>query len=405
MGPLDRLFGRMTPERFAEKMIEVLRQVGIEGPIEFDAEEFMLTFDDHRMYLGNVWDEYQAAPKNMKQQVLEHFAWGLVAESEMPETFDEARDMLMPVVKGRAAHETMRLRGMIEGELGMAFPAEVFAEHFIATVAVDLPNRIMYMSQEQLDEWGVTLDEAMEVALENLGGRGIELAGAQGSTYMSTSQDSYDATRVLLTDRFRRLQVRGRHVVALPNRDTLVITGSNDPQGLEMMAGIIEEAAQQPRFESGIALVLEDEGWTPFMPPEGSPAYAALRKQFLGSLWRDCDEQKELLDRLHEQEGTDIFVAEYSVYEHQQTGSLSTMAVWTEGADTLLPQVERVGFVTGAPEDPQVLGMAEWDRVAEIAGELMEPTDYYPPRWRLRQFPSQEQLDAMDLDSNLPGNP
>lgn len=31
----------------------------------------------------------------------------------------------------------------------------------------------------------------------------------------------------------------------------------------------------------------------------------------------------------------------------------------------------------------------------------MEPADYYPPRWRVRQFPTQEQLDAIDLDAEL----
>ncbi|MGA2257188.1 MAG: hypothetical protein ABSG53_21245 [Thermoguttaceae bacterium] len=39
--------------------------------------------------------------------------------------------------------------------------------------------------------------------------------------------------------------------------------------------------------------------------------------------------------------------------------------------------------------------MAEWEKVVDVAGDLMEPLDIYPPRFRVRGFPSDEQLAAM----------
>ena len=38
------------------------------------------------------------------------------------------------------------------------------------------------------------------------------------------------------------------------------------------------------------------------------------------SAGQDYSEQKELLDRLHEKTGEDVFVASYSVMQHKDTG-------------------------------------------------------------------------------------
>ena len=165
-----------------------------------------------------------------------------------------------------------------------------------------------------------------------------------------------------------------------------------------MLVGVIDEASQQPRFESGVALVLGDEGWEPFMPPEDSAHYGAFRRQRLWSFGRDYAEQQELLNKLHEQRETDIHAATFMVQEERGTGALWSFGIWSEDVDTLLPRTESVVFARGHERNPEVLGVAQWERVAEIAGDLMEPTDYYPERWRVRQFPTQEQLDALALE-------
>ena len=41
--------------------------------------------------------------------------------------------------------------------------------------------------------------------------------------------------------------------------------------------------------------------------------------------------------------------------------------------------------------------LAEWDRVFEIAGDLMEQNDHYPRRERVREYPDQANLDAVGL--------
>jgi hypothetical protein len=66
-------------------------------------------------------------------------------------------------------------------------------------------------------------------------------------------------------------------------------------------------------------------------------------------------------------------------------------ATWTETTNTLLPKTDTLvlGRLGGKPH------MVEWQRAVDIVGDLMEAVDIYPPRYRVRSFPSDEQLAVM----------
>ena len=43
------------------------------------------------------------------------------------------------------------------------------------------------------------------------------------------------------------------------------------------------------------------------------------------------------------------------------------------------------------------VAIGDWDRVRAIAGELMESTEHYPPRCRVRGFPDEAAIEAIGL--------
>ena len=58
------------------------------------------------------------------------------------------------------------------------------------------------------------------------------------------------------------------------------------------------------------------------------------------------------------------------------------------------------GFVGGRLREDGGGGGLEWasrrtGRATDVAGDLLEPMDIYPPRYRVREFPSEKQLAAM----------
>src|SRR4051812_11770749 len=120
--------------------------------------------------------------------------------------------------------EHMRLRGRL-GELAGGrddlLPCESLGEHLVAALAYDWPEAVQSIAAEDLRRWGVTFDEAMEAAKQNLAEATLGYTKVGEGLYAFLSGDSYDATRLLLVDRIGDLDVAGRPVAMVPNRDTL----------------------------------------------------------------------------------------------------------------------------------------------------------------------------------------
>jgi hypothetical protein len=140
-----------------------------------------------------------------------------------------------------------------------------------------------------------------------------------------------------------------------------------------------------------MAYRLAGDEWETWLPPEDHPSYRAFRELHVQSLAQTYAEQKDLLDKRHERQQTDIFVATYSAMQNNTTGRINSYCMWSEGVDSLLPKTDQIFFFRPeAPKDKQLAARGDWDHVRSIVGHLMEPEDSYPERWRVREFPSTE---------------
>ena len=200
--------------------------------------------------------------------------------------------------------------------------------------------------------------------------------------------------RLLLVDRIKEFDLAHIPVAMIPNRDSILITGSDDPVGLAMMAELAAKGLEQPYSLSGVPLILQDGEWVDWMPPPDHPSYARFREFEMNFIGAEYTEQKQLLDAAHERGGIDIFTASFSAATRPD-GSQVSFCVWGEGVDALLPVTHKVVFMQKGRENKAMFG--DWARVIEFAGELMELTDHYPRRYRVREFPSSAILDAIGL--------
>jgi hypothetical protein len=96
----------------------------------------------------------------------------------------------------------------------------------------------------------------------------------------------------------------------------------------------------------------------------------------------EYQEQKALLDKQHEADGTDIFVASYMVKEVK--GNVISLTVWGENVDSLLPVAGAVAF--GREGVPMII--VRWSDVQRIAGSCWgrDPV-LAPPRMRTLRWP------------------
>jgi hypothetical protein len=397
MGLMDRFFGPLSRDEFARRFAEEMHRVGFVGELTYDAGEFCLRSEQPRSTtsLTNFYAEHCKLPRAERKDHLRKVAFAMVASrQEMPDEFEHARYDLRLKLWCRAALEKTDLRARLESGQGLDTPVYDVGEHLVASVVFDLPTSVRTVGREDFEKWDVTFYEAIEVARQNLAEDDFVFASVGERLYAAATGDSYDASRLLLTDVVRRMEVRGDHVAMVPNRDCLLITGSEDDEGLRMMLELAEKASDDPRPMLFTPLRLDGDEWFDWMPPDGHPLrerFGVLEIKFLAPEYHD---QKELLDALHEQTGTDVFVANYTAVQRGEEGQILSYAMWARGVDTLLPRAQYVMFYD--PPTEKVIASGPWEDVWPIVGELMErQEELYPPRWRVREFPTAEQLRAI----------
>jgi hypothetical protein len=409
---LDRLLGKPTPDGFAEKLRQALGEAGDPRTFRYGRDGFRLvaTEDGEEVgviNLGNLYKQYQDQPSSERKEHLRRsaLALGKTKWRVLPDDYEVAKPNLRPKLWSRgglAEHDREQMAKTGKRAFFDAINYFPVGDHLVGTVAYDWPEATQSIAPEQFEKWGVTVYEAMEDARQNLAAirftRGV--IGDKADTGQLTifqEGDNYDAARLLMVDVIRDMPVRGRHVAMVPNRDQLYLTGSDDEIGLKIMIDLAEHGlADQSYGLSMVPLILDDDVWLDWMPPVDHPLHQRFRELKNNWLGPEYADQKEHLDKIHERNGVDIFVASFSGIRNKADNRLVTYCVWSAGVDTLLPETDLVAFCQSGVEETVAFG--PWERVREAAGELMERTEHYPTRWRVREFPAPEALERIGND-------
>ena len=400
MGLFD--FFRRPPDRpgFARLMEKALREAGEARPIRFDAPEFRLVVGGEpgqHCYLGNIYEEYCRASRRQRSDALRRFAQASRQAGQLPVSLDrweDARGHLLPRLRERMYLENRRISLELQGRSAPLLPCRALGEHLVVALVYDLPDSMVEIGLDTLARWDVPFDEALDAARDNLWTLSKDrLLPARPGVWRSPWGDNYDASRLLLHDLVWQYPVKGAHVAAAPHRDVLLVTGSEDLDGLRHVLERSLKALDGPRPMGARAVVLEGARWVPLRLPPGHPLHELWRRAETLTQAADCAEQKGLLDALHHRRGHDLFVATYSATQRPDTGDISSYAVWSEGLTTLLPRADRIAFVQPSrPEREQVVGMIPWDRVVHAFGNRMAPQNLYPERWRVEDFPPANEI-------------
>jgi len=391
---LDKVFSSKPSQReFAEIVITAFEKSGSPG-LAYCESDFTLRFPGRNatIFLHNSYTSYCEVPRSGRQEVISKLVAGFASVPEIPSDFASARKNLMPVIRDESYEGMMHLMG--EGEAddpGLTRQYKPFARRLLAGLAYDTEHSITSVNFKTLQAWGVDLDQAFAVAKENLWDRtrpdGFE--GANG-VYWSRWADSYDSSRMLLTELIYRLSVDGDPVAFVPNRDALLVTGTHNIAGLR----VILNAGAESHFKQGHPLspdlfVLDDGVWKHHIPADAElrEIWAGMRRQRDGI---DYNHQKELLDKLHEKQDVDIYVAGYQIAQREGQKAFS-ICVWSRGVDSLIPVTEQIAFMLDAEKSD--FFTVSWDSTVAVVGDLMEEDpQLIPKRMRVREFPDAQQI-------------
>ncbi|WP_439864609.1 DUF1444 family protein [Pseudomonas antarctica] len=399
---IDKLFNRpLTEEAFAQKVIKAARQVGFSGPLVYVPKEFRLDHGDGGGFfnLHNAFRDYQNAEKSRKAAVLNGYASTLLNyRNNAPERFEDVRPLLRPVIRNLAMLEEVRLykvrtdgwdtpRNAVHRSLG---------KDCVILLAVDYPETTSTLTDGPKESWGVSLDEALAAAQSNLRETTPDaFEEIVPGLYLGRWNDSYDTSRVLLPDVLQRAPIKGRPVFMIPTRDVLMVTGDKDEDGIRHMVEVCFKAMENGRVVSSQVYTYEGQRIVPFVTHDEAllARMASLEHMLLEGNYRS---QKEQLDTIHTEQNTELFVATYTLFELTDgSGKTFSVCSWTETVDTLLPKTDRVALVQLQSDGSAKTRLFAWEELEAEAGELLQPFDTYPPRYRTLGFPTAEQLGEM----------
>lgn len=384
---------------FAYLLAALLRDAGESRRLAYISSQFALESEGIGLRLENAYREFMSASPSGRNHVLHKWVNTWLALEAPPNSFVEVRNRLLPVIDRRGVHACAALNAQVHEQSFTPVPHQIVGEHYAVQLAYGQGDQRIGLPVHSLREWGITFEEAMVIARDNLasithGG----LREISPGLWISTWHDACDDVRVILTDRIRQHAVSGDHVVAIPNEDTLIVTGSLDIDGLRELASMTTAASGRPRFTSGIALRLAGDTWVPFLPLPDHPLYGQFRSLWSNSLAAEYGWQCDLLQRLYTAQDDDCLVSGTCSADDPAMG---TLCVWEKDRQQLLPETRFVAF-GGLAADPELyFGFAEWPVLREVAGNLMEPLGIYPERYRVRDFPSVGQLRALHLTSEV----
>jgi hypothetical protein len=252
------------------------------------------------------------------------------------------------------------------------------------------------VSPENLEIWGASFDELHEIGLARLGDCTTPKFEKQPGFYIGAWHDDYDNARILIPEVFGPLDLDGDPVVCLPNRNSLLVTGSESHDGIQAMLKQAEEIVRtKPRPMNPAALILKDGEVADFSLRENSPIFNEVERAKKISALTYYHQQTETLMRLYEQRGKDLFVAKYTLHQ-LETGGYGSYCVWSKTVPTLLPKTDLIAFFDPTKwKSQRTLGMAKWDDVMRVSGNVFLDTQMFPSRFYLSKFPTGEQLAAV----------
>ncbi|HAB16250.1 MAG TPA: DUF1444 family protein [Verrucomicrobiota bacterium] len=241
--------GVVTPREFTREFAEALRKAspGLKVAVVRDLELKITSADgrDSTSFLDNAYDTYKQDPK-AKADVIQRFvAAGLETIGIVGDGVDRTR--IVPVIKDRPWLEETRQALLSRG--AKEVPEHVyedFSPDLIILYAEDSPKNIRYLGPKDLELAKIERSELRALACENLKRLlpKIERHGTNG-LYMITAGGDYEASLLVLDSMWSdgQMDVSGDVVVAVPTRDLLLVTGSQNPQGIEKVRQMVKEAS------------------------------------------------------------------------------------------------------------------------------------------------------------------
>lgn len=229
----EKDFGKKYFDKLSEKVqgLKFISLNGLELRTKVDGQ------DEMRHLLDNSYAEYKNDPKGL-DEIIEKYT---NASKELFEPKEAVRlDRIVPIVKDqRFINETLKLNPDFEKD----FLIERYNDELFIFYAENKETTIGYLKRVEIESLNVEFEGLKEKAIQNLGelATKIERHGADGQ-FMLTMGGDFESSLILLKiwDK-ENFPVKGEIIIAIPARDLVLITGSDDSENIDKVKAKVKE--------------------------------------------------------------------------------------------------------------------------------------------------------------------
>jgi hypothetical protein len=370
MSLLDRLLGRITIDTFARDLIKAAARAGQRGwRYVPELKELRAPNDRGRVLLHNLFLEYSSAAPDSRQALMNKYV-GLMVSSEQgpPRSWTEACNAIYPMIRGR--WDMMPLEIAHRGKDGARLPPRIelpWCESLILRIAYDSPSAALPIGHDEIQSWGVSVEQALEQAMDNLRAlpapRWRELVP---SVFYLESPMHYEEAMLLRDDVVSSCPVKGMPVFIASNRGIVLATGTDEPNGVATMLTQAAYSYQNRPWPMSPVVVMRNGDKFESYTPTGIYG-SRLRSLKALDTTRISRAQQQALQDYCQRNGINVYVGVVELVQDKKDPDLMhTWTGWLEGVPTWLPQAEFLVFNKRLGQDEYETISVPWDEAVAI---------------------------------------
>ena len=185
-------------------------------------------------YLDNAYLEYVNDQTNLDKIIKKY----IESVNELYETKPSVlSNRIVPVIKKWNYLEFIKKQYKTDNYSNFCV-YQKYNEDLIIVYAEDRKNNIYYLNQKDFLNLNIDLDSLSKISITNLVGILPKMKRNEaGDVFMLTAGGDYEASLILYKEIWSKdnFPVNGDIVIAVPNRDILYVTGSENKEGLKAM--------------------------------------------------------------------------------------------------------------------------------------------------------------------------
>lgn len=400
-------------EEFGRQLMDAMRQCDQNLNVSYDHWEFELMVvrlngKREGLPLQPLFASFASRPQHLRQAFIEDTVWSMESNGFIgtppPDsfaTFAEAQHLLFPRVISRSeadwgAEQAYGPEGtdLVRPDVNQKLASHAFGTHLLITLVQHHKPGHEFLIERTLEAWNVTFAQALEVALANLFSKSKQPFQPIGPGIFAASyKDGFDAARIFLLNRFSDCSLKGDPVALLPERDTLLFTGSEDYDGLAAIFEMTKNINPVGLLTS--PFVLQGNQWHVFSVPGTHPAANEIASRNLMDMIMIGNQQSLVMERQLKRQNRSLIPMPIRAVQYEGEPHVTSIVHWVEEFPNpvLLPWAQQLAFIRKAAEGQQaVWNIVDFDSAREKLPDVFKAMGTYPERYLAEKFPSEEQL-------------